>query len=46
MAIKVKEVPIKVYNSIRKVKQYYMPLHYIYEIISSELKGASKKLIL
>ena len=46
MAIKVKEVPIKVYNSIRKVKQYYMPLHYIYEIISSELKGTSEELTL
>ena len=46
MAIKVKEVLIKVYNSIKKVEQYYMPLYHIYKIISSELKGASKKLIL
>ena len=46
MAIKVKKVPIKVYNSIRKVEWYYMPLHYIYKIISSELKGASKELTL
>ena len=46
MVIKVKEVPIKAYNSIRKVKQYYIPLHCIYKIISSELKGASKKLTL
>ena len=46
MAIKVKEVPIKVYNSIEKVEQYYMPLHYIYKIISLKLKGANKKLTL
>ena len=46
MVIKVKEVPIKAYNSIKKVKQYHMPLCYIYEIISSELKSASKELTL
>ena len=44
--IKVKKVPIKAYNSVGKVKWYYMPLYYVYKIISSELKGASKKLIL
>jgi hypothetical protein len=46
MAIKVKEVPIKAYNSVKKVEWYYMPLHYIYKIISLELKGVSKELIL
>ena len=46
MVIKVKEVPIKIYNSIRKVEWYYIPLYYIYKIISSELKGISKELIL
>ena len=46
MVIKVKEVPIKAYNNIRKVEWYYILLHYIYKIISSELKGASKKLTL
>ena len=46
MVIKVKEVPIKVYNNIKKVEWYYIPLHYIYEIISSELKGISKELTL
>ena len=44
--IKVKEVPIKAYNSIKKVKWYYIPLYCIYEIISSELKGASEELTL
>ena len=46
MVIKVKKVPIKAYNSIKKVEWYYMPLYYIYEIISLELKGASKELTL
>jgi len=46
MAIKVKEVPIKAYNSIRKVEQYHMPLHRVYKIISLELDGASEELIL
>ena len=46
MAIEVKEVPIKAYNSIGKVEWYYILLYYIYEIISSELKGASKELSL
>jgi hypothetical protein len=46
MAIKVKEVPIKAHNSIEKVEWYYMPLHYIYKIISLELKGISEELTL
>ena len=46
MVIKVKEVPIKAYNSIRKVEWYYMLLYYIYKIISLKLKGVSKDLIL
>ena len=46
MAIKAKEVPIKAYNSVEKVKQYYMPLCCIYKIIFLELKGVSKKLTL
>jgi hypothetical protein len=46
MVIKVKEVPIKAHNSIGKVEWYYILLHYVYKIISSELKGTSKKLTL
>ena len=46
MAIKVKEVPIKAYNSVRKVEQYYAPLYCVYKIISLELKDASKELTL
>ena len=44
--IKVKEVPVKVYNSVGKVEWYYIPLCCIYEIISLELKGVSKELTL
>ena len=46
MVIKVKEVPSKAHNSVRKVEWYYMPLHRVYKIISSELKGASEELTL
>jgi hypothetical protein len=46
MAIEVKEVPIKAYNSIRKVKQYYTPLRCVYKIILLELEDASKELTL
>jgi hypothetical protein len=46
MAIKVKEVPIKAYNSVKKVEWYYMPLHCVYKIISLKLKGVSEELIL
>ena len=46
MAIKVKEVPIKVYNSIRKVERYYILLRRVYKIISLELKGISEELTL
>ena len=46
MAIKVKEVPIKAYNSARKVEQYYTLLRRVYKIISLELKDASEELTL
>ena len=46
MVIKVKEVPVKVYNSIKKVEWYYIPLYRVYKIISLELKGVSKELTL
>ena len=46
MVIKVKEVPIKAHNSIKKVEWYYIPLYHVYEIISSELKGVSEELTL
>jgi len=46
MAIKVKEVPIKAYNSVRKVERYYALLYCVYEIISLELEDASEELTL
>jgi uncharacterized protein (UPF0248 family) len=46
MAIKVKEVPIKAHNSVKKVERYYIPLHRVYEIISLKLKGVSEELTL
>ena len=46
MAIKVKEVPIKAHNSVGKVEWYYMPLRYIYKIISLKLKGVNEELTL
>jgi len=46
MEIKVKKVPVKAHNSIRKVEQYYILLYQVYKIISLELKGASKELTL
>ena len=46
IVIEVKEVPIKAYNSVRKVKWYYMLLYCVYKIISLELKGVSKELTL
>ena len=46
MAIKVKEVPIKVYNSVGKVERYYILLRRVYKIISLELKGVSEELTL
>ena len=46
MVIKVKEVPVKAYNSVGKVEWYYIPLYRIYEIISLKLKGVSKEIIL
>ena len=46
MVIKVKEVSVKVYNSVRKVEWYYILLYCAYKIISLKLKGISKELTL
>ena len=46
MVIKAKEVPIKAYNSIKKVEWYYILLHCIYKIISLKPKDTSKELTL
>jgi len=46
MAIEVKEVFVEAYNSIEKMEWYYAPLYCAYNIISLELKNASKEFIL
>ena len=46
MAIEVKEVPVEVYNSIKKIKQYHTPLRYIYKIIFLELEDINKEFTL
>jgi len=46
MAIKVKEVPIKAHNSVRKVEWYYTLLRRVYKIISLELEDISEELTL
>jgi hypothetical protein len=38
IAIKIKKVLIKAYNSVSQVKQYYTPLRRVYEIIQDKLK--------
>ena len=37
IAIEIKEVPIKAYNSVGKVKRYHTPLQQAYEIIQNKL---------
>jgi hypothetical protein len=46
MAIKIKEVLVKAYNSISRVKRYHAPLQQAYNIILLELNGSSKDFIL
>jgi len=46
MAIKVKEVPVKAHNSVRKVEWYHALLRRVYKIISLELEDTSEKLTL
>ena len=46
MAIKVKEVLVKAYNSVKKVEQYHVLLCCIYKIIFLKLEDVSEELIL
>jgi hypothetical protein len=46
MAIEIKKVLVKAHNSISKVERYHTLLHRAYDIISLELNGSSKDLIL
>ena len=45
-AIDVKEIPVEAHNSIGKVERYHVPLRRAYEIISAELEGTDKEIIL
>jgi hypothetical protein len=48
MLIKVKEVPVKAYNSVRLIKQYHTLLRCTYKILKAELKNKhiNKEIIL
>jgi Mor family transcriptional regulator len=48
MLIKVKEVPVKAYNSVELIKRYHALLRCIYKIIKEELKNEhiNKEMIL
>jgi di/tripeptidase len=48
MSIKVKEVPVKAYNSVGLVERYHAPLRRAYKIIKEELKDKhiNKEMIL
>ncbi len=46
IVIKIKEVPIKAYNSISKIKHYHALLQQVYNIILLELNSSSKDFIL
>ena len=35
--IKIKKILVKAYNSVRKVKKYYVLLYYAYKIIRDEV---------
>jgi hypothetical protein len=39
-------MPVEAYNSVRIVKRYYGPLHYIYHIIIAELLDINKDMAL
>jgi hypothetical protein len=46
IAIQVQEMPVKTYNSIRKVERYYVFLRQVYEIIYDELRDTSAEMSL
>jgi hypothetical protein len=46
IAIQVQEMPVKTYNSIRKVERYYVFLRQVYEIIYDELRDTNIKISL
>ncbi len=44
--IDIKEIPVKAYNSIGKVEQYYGPLYKAYDILTKELPAVNKEALL
>jgi hypothetical protein len=44
IVIQVQEIPVKAYNSIRKVERYYTFLRQIYEIIYNEFRDTNTKI--
>jgi hypothetical protein len=44
MVIQVQEIPVEAYNSIRKIKRYYIFLQQVYKIICNELYDTSIKI--
>jgi hypothetical protein len=46
IVIQVQEMPVKAYNSIGKIKQYYIFLQQVYEIIYDEFRDTNAKMSL
>ena len=46
LGTKVKIVPIKAYNSIGIVKQYYRPIRRVYLIITTKICNINKRMVL
>ena len=44
LGTKVKIVPIKAYNSIGIVKQYYRPIRRVYLIITTKIRNINKRI--
>ena len=42
----IKSIPVEAYNLINIVERYYGPLWYIYYIITSEIPGIDKDIVL
>ena len=46
IGINIKGVPVKAYNSIGIIEQYYRPLQYIYQIITVKIPNIDKDIAL
>ena len=43
LVITIKEVPVEVHNSVRKVERYYILLRYAYKVIRDEIQSTTNK---